>query len=306
MSLGIGRHTALQSVLVLALAILPTLLLFVPAHSQENKKQPDKKICLTFNELPAAETFEETDVEALNFLVLETLKRHEAPAAGFIVGQNIDTHFDILGQWLNDGHVLGSMTFSHQDLHELSIEQFIDDIRRGTATLEDMLQGFGQERRYFRFPFLHYGMATEMKREVRAFLDHHNNTIAHATIVPEDYLYNLTLEKLGKEPDTSDYFALMNEYLNHVIDEVERAERLAMELVDRPVKQILLLRLNRLNAIYLDDLLHVLSDMGYEFISLDEALSDEIYYEPEGYFGGRGVGYLDMIYLSDPDRIPAR
>jgi hypothetical protein len=149
-------------------------------------------------------------------------------------------------------------------------------------------------------------MTNEIKREIRGFLDHQEMVIAHATVLPEDYLYNLTLEKLGKEPDSNDYFALMNEYLNHVLDEVERAERLAHELVNRPVNQILLLRMNRLNAIYLDELLYALEDMGYEFISLDEALSDNVYFEPEGYFGGRGVGYLDMIYLSDPDRIPAR
>lgn len=306
MSLGIGRHTALQSLVIFILALLLSLLVFNPAHSQDKKKKPVRRICLTFNELPAASTFEESDVEALNYLVLETLKRHEAPAAGFVVGQNIDTHFDILGRWLNEGHILGSMTYTHQDLHELSTEQFIDDIRRGSAALEDMLQGFGQDERYFRYPFLHYGMSNEIKREIRGFLDHQEVVIAHATIAPEDYLYNLTLEKLGKEPDSSDYFALMNEYLNHVLDEVDRAERLARELVNRPVNQILLLRMNRLNAIYLDELLYALEDMGYEFISLDEALSDNIYLEPEGYFGGRGVGYLDMIYLSDPDRVPAR
>ena len=45
--------------------------------------------------------------------------------------------------------------------------------------------------------------------------------------------------------------------------------------------------------------------MGYSFITLDEALSDDVYHETEAYFGPKGVGYLDMIYQSNADLLPA-
>ena len=271
----------------------------------DSSAKKKKEICITFNELPVAKGFGDADVQAINFLILDKLKLHKVKAAGFVVGENIGDAFDILGQWLNDGHLLGSMTYSNPDLHDLGIEQFINDIKLGAEAVEPMLAGFGQKKRYFRFPYLHYGNTVEEKTEVRKYLDHKKYVVAHATIVPEDYLYNLSLEKLGKIPDSAAFENLLNEYVNHVLDEVEREEALAKEITGHSVRQILLLRANRLNAVYLDEILTQLENMGYTFVTLDYALKDPVYTETEAYFGPKGVGYLDMIYLSNADLMPA-
>ena len=269
------------------------------------KKTPTKAICLTFNELPAARGFVDADKEAVNYLILQALRKHEVKATGFVLGENIENSFDVLGQWLNEGHVLGNMTYSNQDLHDLGIEQFIHDIKLGAEALYPMLSGFGQKARYFRYPFLHYGTTVEAKAEIELYLDHQKYKVAHATVVPEDYIYNLTLEKLGKIPDSAEYEILMNEYINHVLDEIERAEENAKLIMGRPVRQILLLRANRLNAVFLDEILTQIKKMDYEFISLDRALKDKLYQHSEAYFGPRGVGWLDMIKFSNPDLLPA-
>jgi peptidoglycan/xylan/chitin deacetylase (PgdA/CDA1 family) len=276
------------------------------AQSSPEKSADKKEIALTFDEVPAAVSFEDPDRMALSYLVLQALDRHEVKAAGFVVGSRVEGDFDILGEWLNRGHAIGNLTWSNQDLNELGIEQFIASIRKGGGGLEEMLEGFGQVRRYFRYPYLRYGTSTEAKRQVTMFLEHRDYTVAHASVVPEDYLYNLTLQKLGRTPDSAEYESLLNEYINSVLDEIERCETVAKQLVGRPVKHILALRMNRLNAVYLDEMLGAIKDMGYTFVGLDEALSDEIYERPEGYFGGRGVGWLDMLSLSDPDLTPAQ
>ena len=67
----------------------------------------------------------------------------------------------------------------------------------------------------------------------------------------------------------------------------------------------MLLRANRLNAVFLDEILTQLENMGYTFVTLDYALKDPVYTEPEAYFGPKGVGCLDMIYLSNTDFLPA-
>jgi hypothetical protein len=97
----------------------------------------------------------------------------------------------------------------------------------------------------------------------------------------------------------------MNDYLNHVLDELDRVERLGKNLAGRPVKHILLLRANQLNAAYLEELLRALEEAGYKFIPLDDALKDQVYSMPEAYYGLKGLGYLDMIQQSDPDLVPA-
>jgi hypothetical protein len=110
---------------------------------------------------------------------------------------------------------------------------------------------------------------------------------------------------MGKVPDSAEFERLLNEYVNHVLDEVERVEQVGLRLEDRSIRQILQLRANRLNAVYLDEMLTALEDMGYTYISLDRALSDPVYDRAEAYFGPIGAGYPDMVIRSDPDLVPA-
>jgi peptidoglycan/xylan/chitin deacetylase (PgdA/CDA1 family) len=268
-------------------------------------KRPDRLICISFDELPASQTFTEIDRRMVCDVILEALKEHDVKAIGFVVGDYVKGDFDILGQWLNAGHLLGNMTGANSDLHEVGFENFIDDIITGHQMLEPMLSGFGQRERYFRYPFLHYGQNLETKRQVTGFLASQGVISIPATVVVEDYLYNLSLEKLGEEVDSASYYAIMEEYLNHVMDQLEEAEALSQEVLHRPCRHILQLRANRLNSAFCDELLTALQAAGYRFVSIDEALEDEVYGAPEGYSGARGVGWLHMIRYSDPNLLPA-
>lgn len=270
------------------LLLLPTMLL---AQGKGEKKQ----VAITFDELPAAQAFEEVHPDAINYLILEALKRHQVKAAGFVVGNRIEGNLDILGQWLQGGHLLGSMTFDNEDLHNVTPDQFKKEIVEGADELEPMLDGFGQQKRYFRFPFLHYGVTKKDKQAMRDFLGSHRQIIAHATIVPEDFTYNNVLGGLGRIPDSTRLLRLRDEYFNHLLDLVDRQEQLAQKLAGRAVRQILLLRANRLNAIFLDELLTALEEQGYSFIMLDAALRDDIYARADNYTGSRGAGYLEML-----------
>lgn len=278
----------------------------VDIHAEgKSDKKAKKLMCVTFDELPVSKSFGGVDRQAITYLILETLKKHEVKSAGFVVGEYIEESYNVLGEWLNNGHYLGNLTYSYQDFNQLDPENFISDIRAGSDALETMLSGFGQKKRYFRFPYLHYGSTVETKRAVKLYLDEHDIVTAHATILTEDYLYNLSLERMGKIPDSAEYEALMNDYINGVLDEIERVEKIAQNVLRRPCRQILQLRANRLNAVFLDEMLTAIENMGYKFISLDEALKDDLYSAPEAYYGLRGRGYLEMIQLSNPDLLPA-
>jgi hypothetical protein len=54
-------------------------------------------------------------------------------------------------------------------------------------------------------------------------------------------------------------------------------------LFGRPIKQILLLHANELNADNFDALAQLIKARGYRFITLDEALSDPVYQFPDRY-----------------------
>ena len=264
-----------------------------------------KQICITFDELPVAHAFDEPTAGEVLRPIMDALKKHEVKAAGFVVGQNIGASFDLLGEWLNNGNRIGNETYSFTDLHEVSIEAFIRDLMSGDKELETMLSGFGQKPRYFRYPYLHYGTTIEAQRAVDIYLEDHNIQVAHATVVVDDYLYNLSLQKIGGPPDSAQYDELLNEYVNHVLDQIEATEKLSIKLLGRRCRQILQLRANRLNALFIDEMLTAIKNLGYEFISLDAALRDEVFEQAHGYFGPRGIGYIQMLEQSNPDLIPA-
>jgi peptidoglycan/xylan/chitin deacetylase (PgdA/CDA1 family) len=265
-----------------------------------------KSLSLTFDYFPVDQPFGEVDHRQVVEQLIEALDKHDAKAIGFAVGEKIGADFDLLGQWLNKGHALGSMTYSHQDLHEIGPDLFISDIVSGENALDVMLDGFGQKKRYFRYPYLHYGEGVHTKRAVQDFLQNHKIKVVHATILVEDFLYNMSLEKLGSDPDSAAIDQIGSEYLKHVMEKVAEAENLSMKVLHRQCRHILQLRANQLNALVLDDLLTALEEVGYQFVTIDKALADDLYSAPEAYFGSRGVSYIQMIKESNLDLMPAR
>ncbi len=295
---------SLKNLITLLLGLVLLSLFMVPACQAQSKKK-SKEMCITFDELPASRGFEEVDVEALNYLILQGLRNHEIKAAGFVVGSYIEESFDILGQWLNEGHTLGNLTNSNQDYHQIDIKSFISDIARGYDMLKPMLTGFGQKRQYFRYPYLHYGTKIKTKEAVNIYLEDQDIVTVHATIVVDDYLYNLTMEKLGKLPDTNSLKQLSYEYIEHILLKIQDAELKAKQVLGRSCRQILQFRANRINAVLLEEILTAIENLDYKFVSLDRALKDKLYVRAEAYYGARGVGFLDMILESDPDHLPA-
>lgn len=236
--------------------------------------------------------------------ILQALRDHDVKSAGFVIGDNIESDWDVLAAWLEEGHVLGSHTFSHQDLHTTRPEIFIEDLIRGASVLEPFLAGFGQKKRYFRYPFLHCGESPAVRDRITTLLKENKQIIADVSVDTDDYLYNLTMEKYRFSVDTALLEDLREEYIDHILDAVTRAEALAQMVVGRPVKHILLLHANRINARFLDEMLTALEDFGYEFISFEEAIKDPVYRKQDSYFGPNGISKLERVARSNPDYVP--
>ncbi len=297
---------------LLFLAIFCLPLFAIPGQEGEDqpaeksgKKITDKTICITFDNLPAERNYSHEERKQINEEILAALKKHNVTAAGFVIGDNVEGDWKILVDWLETKQTLGFMTSSGQDVDNVPVEIFLADITKGKEVMEDIVQSYGQKGRYFRFPFLHYGETPEVKNKVEKFLKDYKISIAHATVVTEDFVYNLSLEKIINSNDSLKFLELRDEYIAHILERLGYYESLALEIFDRPIRHILQLRANRLNAMFLDDILTTIEDKGYRFISLNYALKDRAYQRPDAYYGSRGVSFLERIKYSDPDLLPA-
>ncbi len=275
-------------------------------QSSKNDKEPDRQICITFDDLPVVRSHDRLDRMMITDQLLYYLEEFKVPAIGFVVGNNINDDYDLLEAWLKKGHSLGNHTHSHPDLNSVPTELFLPDITRGKDAIEGVLIAFNQKRRYFRYPFLHYGPTFPVKKAVRDFLKAGVSVIVPVSVDTDDFVYNLQFERVSSQSDSINIIKVCNEYLDHILRQIVDAELLSDKLLGRPVKHILLLHANRLNSHILGDLLLEITNLGYRFISIDQALKDPVYKIEDSYLGLKGMSHLQKLERTNPDLLPAK
>jgi peptidoglycan/xylan/chitin deacetylase (PgdA/CDA1 family) len=92
---------------------------FYPQTLIWNKPRDKKIIYLTFDDGP---------IPIVTPFVLETLKKFNAKATFFCIGDNIIKHQDIFIQLKSDGHAIGNHTFNHLNGWNSDDKSYIDNI----------------------------------------------------------------------------------------------------------------------------------------------------------------------------------
>ena len=66
--------------------------------------------------------------------ILDTLQKHQAPAAFFVVGHMIESAPEIVRRMVEEGHTLGNPTYSHPDLSAIADEaSFREELEQNEA-----------------------------------------------------------------------------------------------------------------------------------------------------------------------------
>jgi peptidoglycan-N-acetylglucosamine deacetylase len=105
----------------------------------------DRKIFLTFDDGPVPGPTE---------FVLETLKKYNAKATFFCIGDNVRKHPMVLKKVVADGHAIGNHTFHHMPGWENSTTDYLNDTQKCEAQLEEA--GYKSSlagKPYFRPPY---------------------------------------------------------------------------------------------------------------------------------------------------------
>ena len=80
----------------------------------------ENKVFLTFDDGPIPEITEWT---------LEQLKKYDAKATFFCIGNNIEKHPDIFNNIITQGHAIGNHTFNHLNGWKNSTEDYIENVK---------------------------------------------------------------------------------------------------------------------------------------------------------------------------------
>ena len=260
-------------ILLLVMANLPSR---VRAQKVPAAEPQTKEIAITIDDVPLnGKQFELARLQAMtDKLVNESLL--------YITGET-DGRIALLRQWSNAGVELGNHMFAHVGFKDTPIASYEDDFVRGETITRAVLKEKEARPRYFRHPFLQMGPTLEQEQAFENFIAERGYRTAPITIDILDWMFRVAYTNAVTQHDSEMKKKIAGEYLKYASVKFEFVERVAAQLFGRPIKHILLLHANELNADYFAQLIDVLKSRGYRFISLDEALRDPVYQFPDRY-----------------------
>lgn len=253
-----------------------------------------REVAITFDDLPRGADGAERSIEAIRAMTKDLVRPFREtgiPFAGFVnQGSRVDFGpeglREILDIWLEAGAELGNHTHSHLNINSTTLADYTADITRGEPVVEAALTARNRTLRYFRHPFLFTGSTPETKEGLQAFLDAEGYTVAPVTFDNSDYMY----AALYTRPEYRE--RVRREYVPYMESVIASFEAAAEALTGRDFPQILLVHANELNADLMPELLAMLRRRGYSFVTLEKALADEVYQQPEEYVGRNGFSWI--------------
>ena len=276
--------------------VLLSAALLAAALAAQSAAQPARQVAVTFDDLPTPQG-ELEDMRRITSRLLESVKRNGVPAVGFVNERKLyrrgetDARTELLRAWLDAGMELGNHTFSHINLQRAPLEEYKDDVLRGETVTRMLLAERGMKLRYFRHPFLFTGTTPEYKKGLADFLAARGYTVAPVTIDNGDYIFADVYFKAKKRGDAETAKRVADAYVPYMESVFEHFERLSAETFGREVRQVLLLHANEINADRFDELAAMLKRRGYSFVTLEEALKDKAYAEPDALYKN-GISWL--------------
>lgn len=280
---------------------------------------PKRTIALTFDDLPYVNISNGPylkNAQAATSKILSTLKKHKAPAVGFVnegMLANSDlreARIALLRQWVDAGLILGNHTYSHPDFNRLTIAEFEDQIAKGDVVTRQLMRTHGAYQLYFRHPMTHTGDTLEKKEAIEQFLAARGYKITPHTIENSDFIFNVPYALALRSGDTELAKRLREAYLDFTIAATEFAEQVAPKIFGREIPQLLLIHVNDITPDCLEEMLQRFEARGYKFVSLDTVMADPAYATKDTMVTKVGPTWLrrwsvskglDVSFAADPD-----
>ena len=261
------------------------------------------RIAITVDDIPWNGSWPGGDtVNASTRKLIAVLARHRAPVTVFVNCRPDEASRQVLLAWVHAGASVGNHTTGHRDLNSTPPQEWADAVRACDHALRSAVRS---PIRYFRYPGLHQGQTIAERNAAIRVLNELGYRNAPVTIDNSDFLVAapyLRATRAGDALARRKFGALMVE---HDSAATEHSRAVARALLGRDVAHILLLHSNLMTADNLDRLLTTLEVLGAHFVSLDEALTDPVYAQPNRYTGAKGLSWLYRVDPSLPTQLPA-
>ncbi len=243
------------------------------------------RVALTFDDLPAHGPQRSGEgVLQIHQRIITTLAQHGVSGVyGFVNGDKLETFAQgrqVLQQWRAAGHQLGNHTWSHADVGEVGAAAFAVEVDRNDAVLSEFVGDAAaarRARRLFRYPYLRQGRDLETLDAVRAHLSDGGYQIAEVTIDFGDWAYNAPFVRCSEQGSQDALSALRQDFLGRSVQALKWSKAAAAQMYGRQISHVLLLHSGSFDAEMLDSLMTAYEEDGVQWVTLAEALKDDVY-----------------------------
>jgi peptidoglycan/xylan/chitin deacetylase (PgdA/CDA1 family) len=250
------------------------------------------RIAITFDDLPAHSALPpgETRLEVASKVIAALHEAHVPPTYGFVNGVRVEEQpadAAVLQAWRAAGYPLGNHSWSHMNLNQHTLEEFETEVTRNEPLLSQWMSGKNKDDtngevqkdswHWFRFPFLAEGDTPEKSAAIRAFLAQHGYKVAAVTMSFGDYMWNEPYARCKAKGDEKAIASLADSYLAAADESINYSRAMSDTLYGRDIPYVLLMHIGAFDAEMLPRLLELYRSKGVQFVTLDEAESDEFY-----------------------------
>lgn len=237
-------------------------------------------------------------IDLVKKMLLVFKKHHVSGVYGLINGNKVSENsegLNVLSEWVKAGHYLGNHTFEHLDLAKVSTHDYIVDIQKNEPILARLMPK--NNYHYFRYPYLSEGN-TQVKRDgIRQFLFQNNYQIASVTVDFFEYEWNDPYVRCLNKRDEKSIQWLRETYIEQANNALVISHELSQLVFKRDIKNVLLIHINAFTVEILDELLTAYEKQNVKFISLADALSDEVYQINPNVVRDRAYTFLNQVRL---------
>ena len=255
-----------------------------------------KKVSITIDDVPNSRLYAN---EGFRSRLLNQIDSMKLPVAIFINEVRIfdvdeaDKSLNLFDEWIGSPNVvIGNHGYQHRMYSTEGIDSFKIDVLQGEAITKPLARRYNKGENYYRFPYNDLGKDATEHRQAVDYLNSRGYIVTPYTVHSDDWLVTELYEYYKTHDRIKDAQRIGEAFVAFTIKNFEYIENITDKKLGRNVSQIYLMHDNLLNADYMGELLAALKKRGYSFITLDEAMKDPVYKQPDYYELRYGVSWV--------------
>ncbi|MEZ4945423.1 MAG: polysaccharide deacetylase family protein [Cyclobacteriaceae bacterium] len=265
------------------------------------------KVSITIDDVPNTRQYY---ADGFRSKLLEQLDSLQIPIAIFInegliaKNESIDENNELLNEWVAKPYItLGNHSYSHLRYSEVGVDSFKVDLLKGQTLTKQLANQYAKLLQYFRFPFNDLGKDKEQHLQMGRILDSLGYINTPFTVESSDWMYSYIYDYYLEHGEQEQAKTIGERYVSTTLKYFQFFDSLAMKLYGRKVSQTYLCHDNAMNAKYLPEILMQLKDKQYQFVSLEQAMTDSVYSQKDLYHKKWGISWFYRWMDSQEERV---